>query len=125
VGVCLHAFLTSALDRGEWSASSTVALPRGKEPQVPPMDRRLGGPQSQSGRGDEAKKFYPLLGKYCIDIIWYDSSILLRHPNLIRKQIRIKSLSAHLKSKLYKKYSSHRFGIKICFLFQIASYYRV
>jgi len=38
-------FLTSALDGGDWSASR----PRW------PFDKRLGGPRSRSGRGDEEK----------------------------------------------------------------------
>jgi hypothetical protein len=46
--------LTSALDEGEWSASR----PFGKNPQYP-LYRRLGGPQSRSGRGGEEK--YSLL----------------------------------------------------------------
>jgi hypothetical protein len=45
-----YSFLTSALDGGEWSASRpSRALPRGKDPWYP-LNRRLGGPQSQSGR---------------------------------------------------------------------------
>jgi len=44
-----YSFLTSALDGGEWSASRPGrALTPGKDPQYP-LDRRLGGPQSQSG----------------------------------------------------------------------------
>jgi hypothetical protein len=31
--------------------------PGGKSPRYP-LDRRLGGPQSRSGRGDEEKEFY-------------------------------------------------------------------
>jgi hypothetical protein len=50
----LHA-LTSALDGGEWSAASHP----GKSPWYP-LDRRLGGPQSRSGRGGEDKNFQPL-----------------------------------------------------------------
>jgi hypothetical protein len=43
-------FLTSALDGGEWSASRPGrANPRGKDRRYP-MYRRLGGPQSRSGR---------------------------------------------------------------------------
>jgi hypothetical protein len=41
----LHAFLTSALDGGEWAASR---LGRCEEPSYP-LDRRLRGPQSRSG----------------------------------------------------------------------------
>jgi hypothetical protein len=35
--------------------------PQGKSPWYP-LDRRLGGPQSQSGRGGEEKNSQPLLG---------------------------------------------------------------
>jgi hypothetical protein len=38
-----------------------TALPQGKEPLVS-MDRRLGGPQSRSGRGGEQKNSQPLPG---------------------------------------------------------------
>jgi hypothetical protein len=38
-----------------------AALPPGKEPLVP-TDRRLGGPQSRYGRGDEQKNTQPLPG---------------------------------------------------------------
>jgi hypothetical protein len=42
-------YFTSALDRGEWSASRPGrALPPG-DPRYP-LDGRLGGPQSRSGR---------------------------------------------------------------------------
>jgi len=51
VEVQLHAFLTSALYGGEWSASR-----RGRfTPSCYPLYRWLGGPQSRSGRGDEEK----------------------------------------------------------------------
>jgi hypothetical protein len=53
----LHAFLTSALDGGEWS----VLYPQGKSPWHP-LDRRLGGPQSRAERGNEEKNFKPLPG---------------------------------------------------------------
>jgi hypothetical protein len=44
-----YSFLTSALDRGEWSASRPGrALPQRKDPRYP-LYRRLGGPQSRSG----------------------------------------------------------------------------
>jgi hypothetical protein len=48
--------LTSALDGGEWSASRPAALSPGKEPLLPPLDRRLGGPQTRSGRDGEEKQ---------------------------------------------------------------------
>jgi len=50
------AFLTSALDGGEWSA-----LPPGKNPCYP-LSRRLGGLQSRSGRGGEEKNSWLLPG---------------------------------------------------------------
>jgi hypothetical protein len=47
--------LTSALDGGEWSASRPGRfIPKGKSPWYP-LDERLGGPQSGSGRGGEEK----------------------------------------------------------------------
>jgi hypothetical protein len=49
--VQLHALLTSALDGGEWSASC-----HGSQY---PYHRRLGGPQSGSGRGGEDEKIPP------------------------------------------------------------------
>jgi hypothetical protein len=56
VEVYLHAFLTSALDGGGWSGSRP-----GSFTQSPwyPLDRRLGKPQSCSGRGDEEKNSQP------------------------------------------------------------------
>jgi hypothetical protein len=54
--------LTSALDGGEWSASLPGRFtPQGKSLWYP-FDRRLGGPQSQSGHGSEEKNFQPLPG---------------------------------------------------------------
>jgi hypothetical protein len=38
-----------------------AALPHGKSPWYP-LDRRLGGPQSRSGRGGEEKNSQPLPG---------------------------------------------------------------
>jgi hypothetical protein len=44
-----YSFLTLELDGGEWSASrSGRALVPGKDPRYP-LNRTLGGPQSQSG----------------------------------------------------------------------------
>jgi len=40
---------------------SPTALPPGKEPWYP-LDRRLGGPQSQSGHGGKEKNSQPPLG---------------------------------------------------------------
>jgi hypothetical protein len=46
--------LTWALGVGEWSASFPCYFSPRKEPLVP-LGRRLGGPQSRSGRGGEEK----------------------------------------------------------------------
>jgi hypothetical protein len=48
--------------RWEVSFTAPAALPPGKEPLVHPLDRRLGRPQSQSGRGGEEKNSQPVLG---------------------------------------------------------------
>jgi hypothetical protein len=54
--VQLQAFLTAALDGGEWSASRPAAYtPRERASLWYPLDRRLGGPQSRSGRSCEEK----------------------------------------------------------------------
>jgi hypothetical protein len=51
--------LTSALDGGEWSDSRPDRFtPQAKSPWCP-FDRRLGGPQSRSGRRGEEKKSQP------------------------------------------------------------------
>jgi hypothetical protein len=53
-------FLTSALDEGEWSALRPSRFnPKGKRPQFP-LDRRLAGPQSRSGRGGVEENNFPL-----------------------------------------------------------------
>jgi hypothetical protein len=53
VDVQIHIFLTSALAWGEWSASRPGRFtPRGNSPRYP-LDRRLGGTQSRSGRREE------------------------------------------------------------------------
>jgi len=50
-GYIIHTFLTSAVDGGEWSASRPSCFTsKGKSPSYP-FGRRLGGPQSRSGRG--------------------------------------------------------------------------
>jgi hypothetical protein len=51
-------FLTSALVGGEWSVSRPFRFTPGKEPRYP-FYRRLGGPQSRSGRYGELKIFDP------------------------------------------------------------------
>jgi hypothetical protein len=61
VQVQFHAFLTSALNGGEWSASQPAALSQGESPWYP-LDRRLGRPQGPSGRGSEEKNSWPLPG---------------------------------------------------------------
>jgi hypothetical protein len=52
VEVQLHAFLTLALDGGERLASRPDRFNSRARAPVP-LDRRLGGPQSQSGGGGE------------------------------------------------------------------------
>jgi hypothetical protein len=55
VDVYIHIFLTSALAKGEWSASRPGRLtPQGKSSRFP-LDRRLGAPQSRSGGREEEK----------------------------------------------------------------------
>jgi hypothetical protein len=54
--------LTSALEGGERSASRPgLFTPRKRTPWYP-LDKRLGGPQSQSGGGGEEENFQPLPG---------------------------------------------------------------
>jgi hypothetical protein len=55
-GGIIHAFLTSALDGGEWSASHpSCFIPLGKSPQYQ-LERRLGVPQGQFGCSGKGKK---------------------------------------------------------------------
>jgi hypothetical protein len=54
VDVYTHISLTTALVGGEWSASRPGRLPRGERLRYP-LDRKLGGPQSLSGRRGEEK----------------------------------------------------------------------
>jgi len=56
VEIQLHTFLTSALDGSQLHAPST--LPPGKQPPWYSLDRRLGGPQSRSGCGDDEKNSF-------------------------------------------------------------------
>jgi hypothetical protein len=56
VAVYIHIFLTSALVGGEWSASRPCRFTPGKELRYT-FYRRLGGPQSRSGRYGEVKNF--------------------------------------------------------------------
>jgi hypothetical protein len=53
--------LTSALDGFSGQLHAPAALPTGKSSWYP-LDRRLGGPQSRSGRGGEEKNSQPLPG---------------------------------------------------------------
>jgi hypothetical protein len=54
-----HVFLISALDGGEWSVSRPSRFtPEGKNPRYP-LERRLCGPQSRSGRREEEKILGP------------------------------------------------------------------
>jgi hypothetical protein len=50
VDVQTHLFLTLALVGGEWSASRPGCFTPGERAPLYPLDRRLGGPQSWSGR---------------------------------------------------------------------------
>jgi hypothetical protein len=53
------AFLISAPDGVEWSASRTGRSTSGERTPCYPLDRRLGWPQSRSGRGgDEDKSWW-------------------------------------------------------------------
>jgi hypothetical protein len=54
VEVQLHTFLMSALGESEWSASH-----HGERTLLYPLDRRLGGLQSQYEHGGEDKKSLP------------------------------------------------------------------
>jgi len=55
------AFLTLALDGGEWSASRPGICSLGESPWYP-LDRRLGEPQSRSGYAGDEKNSQPLPG---------------------------------------------------------------
>ena len=57
--VCLHSFLSSALDEVKWPISRTGLFTPGKEPRYTP-NRSLDGPLSRSGRFEENKYFLPL-----------------------------------------------------------------
>jgi hypothetical protein len=57
VDVYLHASLTSALGGGEWPDSLPGRFnPKEKSPRYS-LDRRLGGPRSRSGGGEEENVF--------------------------------------------------------------------
>jgi hypothetical protein len=59
--VCVCVCVTSALDGVSGQLEAPAALPPGKELHCP-LNRRLGGPQSRSGRFGEAKNLLPLSG---------------------------------------------------------------
>jgi hypothetical protein len=61
VDVQVHVFLNSELVGGEWSASRPGRFTAGGKSPRYPLDRRLGGPQNQSGRRGE-EKILPLPG---------------------------------------------------------------
>jgi len=61
VELWLHAFLTSALYGGEWSASCLSYFTPGEKSLRYPSDRTLSGLQSWSGCGGGEKKSQPLL----------------------------------------------------------------
>jgi len=48
VGVCLPSFVTAALDGSYWSTSHTCSITPRKE-HLYSLNKRLGGPQRQSG----------------------------------------------------------------------------
>jgi hypothetical protein len=58
VAVYTHIFLASALADMNCQLDAPAALPSEKEPRYP-FDRRLGGPQSRSGRSGEEKILDP------------------------------------------------------------------
>jgi hypothetical protein len=58
VDVWIHIFLTSTLVATEWSVSHPCRLTPRERPQHP-LDRRLGGPQSRSGRHGELEILDP------------------------------------------------------------------
>jgi hypothetical protein len=59
----MKAYWGSGGTRWRWVVSFTPRslYPQGKSPWYP-SDRRLGGPQSRTGRGSEEKNFWPLPG---------------------------------------------------------------
>jgi hypothetical protein len=113
VDVQIHVFLTSALVRGEWSASRSVCfIPEEIAPRYP-LDRRLGGPQNLSGGHGEEKNLnltgpviHPLLSRTRSQSLYR-----LRHPGLaavdqswmepcdglllIRSVVLVRNLSSH------------------------------
>jgi hypothetical protein len=66
LSLCFNRALNHKGVLGEWRYSSTHYSPRPLDPPGKslwyPLDRRLGGHQSPSGRGDEEKNSHPLPG---------------------------------------------------------------
>jgi hypothetical protein len=60
-GIASHIFDLGARWRSVVNITLHPLYPRGKSPWYP-LDRRLGGPQSRSGRGGEEKNSQPLPG---------------------------------------------------------------
>jgi hypothetical protein len=59
VQVYTHLFLTLVLQEDEWSTSGTSYYTTVKELWYP-LNKRLGGPQCQSGHFEKEKNFFPL-----------------------------------------------------------------
>jgi len=62
----LRTFLTWTVNRNEWSTSRPGHFTSGKEPQYP-LNERLGGPQSLSGRFGEEKNPFARAGIPSLD----------------------------------------------------------
>jgi hypothetical protein len=55
-------FFNSALDVSDWSATRSGRFTLGERARGAPLDMRLGGPQSHSGRCEEENNLLPLPG---------------------------------------------------------------
>jgi hypothetical protein len=79
--------------RWRWVVSFTPRLlyPQGKSPWQQPLDRRLGGPQSRSGRGGEEKNSQPLPGL----------KPLIIQPAAQRCTTELSRLVIHVQQRLY------------------------
>jgi hypothetical protein len=62
VDMYLHAFLSSAFDGSEWSASVPAALPSGKTESRYSFNRRMNGPQTKYGSYGKQKNLLSLKG---------------------------------------------------------------
>jgi hypothetical protein len=71
--IAAHTFLASEVDRSKWLASRPGSF-TSSEKMSYPLDRRLGGQQSRSGRCDEKKKgleppiIQPVTQRYTTDL---------------------------------------------------------